>query len=67
VNVLAPGFVTTDMTAGIPDTSRDRILARTLLRRFASPEEMASSIVFLSEDATFTTGTVLSADGGWTL
>lgn len=67
VNVLAPGFVSTDMTAGIPDTSRDRILARTLLRRFASPEEMAASIVFLSEDATFTTGTVLSADGGWTL
>lgn len=67
VNVLAPGFVATDMTAGIPDASRDRILGRTVLRRFASPDEMAVSVVFLSEDATFATGAVLSCDGGWTL
>jgi len=67
VNVLAPGFVSTDMTAEIPDTSRDKILQRTVLRRFATADEMAASVVFLSEDATFATGAVLSCDGGWTL
>lgn len=67
VNVLAPGFVETEMTSAISGQARERILRRTVLRRFGSPEEIARAAVFLSEDATFTTGTVLSADGGWTL
>jgi 3-oxoacyl-[acyl-carrier protein] reductase len=67
VNVLAPGFVETDMTAAIPPGSRDRILARTVLGRFGTSAEVAKAAVFLSEDATFTTGAVLTADGGWTL
>lgn len=67
VNVLAPGFVQTEMTSAIPDGSRERILRRTVLRRFGAAEEVARAAVFLSEDATFTTGAVLSADGGWTL
>ena len=67
VNVLAPGFVETGMTSAIADPARDRILRRTVLRRFGTAEEIAHAAVFLSEDATFTTGTVLSADGGWTL
>ena len=67
VNVLAPGFVETGMTSAIADPARDRILRRTVLRRFGTAEEIARAAVFLSEDATFTTGTVLSADGGWTL
>ena len=67
VNVLAPGFVDTDMTAAIPPSSRDRILGRTVLGRFGTGAEIAKAAAFLSEDATFTTGAVLTADGGWTL
>jgi 3-oxoacyl-[acyl-carrier protein] reductase len=67
VNVLAPGFVETEMTSAISGPARERILRRTVLGRFGTPEEIARAAVFLSEDATFTTGTVLSADGGWTL
>jgi 3-oxoacyl-[acyl-carrier protein] reductase len=67
VNVLAPGFVDTDMTAAVPDASRRRISDATLLGRFGSVDEIAQAAVFLSEDATYCTGTILAADGGWTL
>ncbi|WP_033290699.1 SDR family NAD(P)-dependent oxidoreductase [Amycolatopsis jejuensis] len=67
VNVLAPGFVETDMTAEIPERSRQRIASATLLGRFGTVDEIAKAAVFLSEDATFCTGTVLTADGGWSL
>jgi 3-oxoacyl-[acyl-carrier protein] reductase len=67
VNVLAPGFVDTDMTAAVPRSSRDKIAESTLLGRFGTVDEIARAAVFLSEDATFCTGTVLAADGGWSL
>lgn len=67
VNVLAPGFVETDMTAKISDQARTRINQRAVLGRFGSAEEIARAAAFLCEDATFTTGAVLTADGGWTL
>jgi 3-oxoacyl-[acyl-carrier protein] reductase len=67
VNVLAPGFVDTDMTAAVPQGSRDKIAEATLLGRFGTVDEIARAAVFLSEDATFCTGTVLAADGGWSL
>lgn len=67
VNVLAPGFVETDMTSQISDRARTRINQRAVLGRFGTPEEVARAAVFLCEDATFTTGAVLTADGGWTL
>ncbi|MFC4004614.1 SDR family NAD(P)-dependent oxidoreductase [Prauserella oleivorans] len=67
VNVLAPGFVETDMTAAVPDGSRRKIASETLLGRFGTVDEIARAAVFLSEDATFCTGTVLAADGGWSL
>lgn len=67
VNVLAAGFTDTDMTAVIPERSRRRIRAETVLDRFATAEEIASAAVFLSEDATYCTGTVLTVDGGWSL
>lgn len=67
VNVLAPGFVDTDMTAAVPDKARDRIHAEAVLGRFGTAEEVAAAAVFLSEDATYCTGTVLSVDGGWSL
>ncbi|TWF77603.1 3-oxoacyl-[acyl-carrier protein] reductase [Pseudonocardia hierapolitana] len=67
VNVLAPGFVDTDMTAAVPVRSRQAIADATLLGRFGTVEEIARAATFLSEDATFCTGTVLTADGGWSL
>ncbi|MEW2500792.1 MULTISPECIES: SDR family oxidoreductase [unclassified Amycolatopsis] len=67
VNVLAPGFVETDMTAAIPGGARQKIADATVLGRFGTVEEIARAAVFLAEDATFCTGAVLAADGGWTL
>ena len=66
VNVLAPGFVETDMTADVPLRSRERIRANTLLGRAGTVEEVAAAATFLSERATFCTGSVLTVDGGWT-
>ncbi|WP_218038642.1 SDR family NAD(P)-dependent oxidoreductase [Acrocarpospora pleiomorpha] len=67
VNVLAPGFVDTDMTTGLGERARQRIVDRTVLGRFGTAEEIAKAAVFLAEDATFCTGAVLTVDGGWTL
>ncbi|WP_040536983.1 SDR family NAD(P)-dependent oxidoreductase [Gordonia namibiensis] len=67
VNILAPGFVTTDMTDAVPLSSRKRIEDATILGRFGTVDEMAKAAIFLSEDATFCTGSVLTADGGWAL
>ena len=67
VNVLAPGFVETDMTAQIPDRSRAGILHATQLRRFGTADEIAQAAVFLAIDATYCTGAVLTVDGGWSL
>ena len=55
------------MTAAVPDKARDRIHAEAVLGRFGTAEEVAAAAVFLSEDATYCTGTVLSVDGGWSL
>lgn len=67
VNVLAPGFVDTDMTAAVSERSRRAIAERTTLGRFGTVEEIARAAVFLCEDASFCTGAVLTADGGWSL
>jgi len=67
VNVLAPGFIETDMTAQVPNTARDRLTSEMVLRRFGTTEEVAAAAIFLTEDATYCTGTVLAVDGGWSL
>jgi 3-oxoacyl-[acyl-carrier protein] reductase len=67
VNVLAPGFVETDMTAGVPDAARAKITERVVLRRFGDADEIARAAAFLAVDATYCTGTVLTVDGGWSL
>ncbi len=65
VNVLAPGFVESDATANVTEKNRERLLQRSIIRRFGSAEEVAKGVVYLSEDATYTTGTVLTVDGGY--
>ena len=65
VNVVAPGFVTTDMTDALPEARRDEILEQVPLKRMASPEEVAAAITFLaSDDAGYITGAVVPVDGG---
>lgn len=62
VNVLAPGFIESDMTEGLP---REQILAQVPMGRLGKPEEVAAAAVFLcSEAAAYITGAVLSINGG---
>jgi len=64
-NVIAPGFVESDMTAGLSEERRQTIVAAVPLGRFADPEEVAVVAQFLaSEAATYITGAVIPVDGG---
>ena len=64
-NVVAPGFVDTDMTAALSDERKEQILSQVPLGRYASPGEIADVIVFLaSEQAAYITGAVVPVDGG---
>lgn len=68
VNTLAPGWVDTDLTHALlgHDVHGKRMLERTPLGRFATPNDMAGGIVFLASDASrFMTGQSLVIDGGW--
>jgi 3-oxoacyl-[acyl-carrier protein] reductase len=64
-NAVAPGFVLTELTAGLPEALQAELIARTPLGRFGTAEEIAAAVAFLaSEEAAFITGQVLAIDGG---
>ena len=65
VNAIAPGFITTDMTAGLSDEVKKTIQAQIPLGKTGSPEDVASTAAFLaSAEASYITGQVVCVDGG---
>jgi 3-oxoacyl-[acyl-carrier protein] reductase len=64
-NVVAPGFVETDMTAVLTDEQRAAIKTQVPLQRYATPQEVASAVTWLAGDgAAYVTGAVIPVDGG---
>ncbi|WP_336488016.1 SDR family NAD(P)-dependent oxidoreductase [Methylobacterium nigriterrae] len=65
VNAVAPGFVDTEMTAGLGEADRDRIARRSALRRLAEAEDVAAAVDYLlGPGGRNVTGTVLTVDAG---
>ena len=64
-NVVAPGFVDTDMTAVLTDDQKAAIKAQVPLGRYGSPEEIAQTVLWLTGDGgAYVTGAVIPVDGG---
>jgi len=65
VNVVAPGFIDTDMTAGLAEETKAGILASIPTGRYGSVQEVADTVVFLASDgASYISGAVIPVDGG---
>ncbi len=64
-NVVAPGFIETDMTEALGERIKEQIIPSIPLRRLGKPEDIAAAVAFLaSEDAGYLTGQVIVVDGG---
>jgi 3-oxoacyl-[acyl-carrier protein] reductase len=65
VNAVAPGFIETDMTAVLPEETRNNLMAHIPLKRFGRAEDVAAAVRFLAgDDAAYITGQVLNVNGG---
>ena len=65
VNAVAPGFITTDMTAGLSEEVKNSIQSKIPLGKTGTPEDIANAVAFLaSSEAGYITGQVLCVDGG---
>ena len=65
VNVVAPGYIGTDMVMAVPEKVREGIIAQIPVGRLGEPDEIARCVAFLvSDDAGFITGSTISANGG---
>ena len=68
VNAVAPGFISTDMTAAMPEAAKTATLAAIPMGRLGTPEDVARTIAFLaSEEAGYVTGQVIAGDGGMSM
>ena len=64
-NAVAPGFIETEMTAGLPEKVKTEMLSRISSGRFGEPEDVASVVAFLASDAAgYVSGQVIAVDGG---
>lgn len=64
-NAVAPGFIDTEMTAGLPEAMREKVVASTPIARLGRPEDVAAAVLYLaSEEAGYVTGQVLAVNGG---
>ncbi|WP_438969852.1 3-oxoacyl-ACP reductase FabG [Methylophaga sp.] len=65
VNTVAPGFIDTDMTSGLPEAHKTALLEQVPLKRLGSPEEIAAAVSFLASlNAGYVTGETLHVNGG---
>ena len=65
VNAVAPGYIATDMTAGLPEKVKEAFVERIPLKRMGTPQDVAAAVLFLaSDESTYITGQVLPVDGG---
>jgi 3-oxoacyl-[acyl-carrier protein] reductase len=65
VNAVAPGYVETELTGGLPENIKEQILDQVPMRRFGEPEEIAEVVAFLAGDgAAYVTGQTITVDGG---
>ncbi|GJM19337.1 MAG: beta-ketoacyl-ACP reductase [Phycisphaeraceae bacterium] len=67
-NVIAPGFIQTDMTKDLPAAVTDHVKALMAVRNLGEPEDIAAAVAYVtSDDARFVTGQTLAVDGGMTM
>ena len=65
VNVVAPGYIDTDMTKNLPDKVKEEIIKSIPMKRIGSPKEVAKLVLFLSSNLSdYITGQVINVDGG---
>jgi len=65
VNAVAPGFIQTNMTAGMPEKIVDMMGEKVPLKRWGQPEDVANAYTFLaSDEASYITGAIMNVDGG---
>ncbi len=68
VNAVAPGFINTDMTDGLPEAVKEKFMENIPLGRYGDAEEVAEVVAFLCEDRSrYVTGQVITVDGGMAL
>lgn len=65
VNVVAPGFIDTDMTAAMTDKAKELTLTGIPMKKMGTPEDVANAVLFLASDcASYITGQIVNVDGG---